>query len=137
MTVLPKSNSEQLLSSLTRLSSITAGMGSTSTGISSAEFSTINSGAEPTMSNTLTDNNNVGGHPKGTMAAYSIDLQKQIVLIKNEAAEAFSDVRCHAKCHGACLLQSFRGQKKSKISLPKTSFQLKPLGHGQSKECAK
>ena len=49
------------------------------------------------MSNTLTDNNNVGGHPKNAAGAYSIDLQKQIVLIKNAAAEAFSDVRCHAK----------------------------------------
>ena len=71
-------------------------MGTTSTGISSAASSTINSGAEPTMSNK--DNNNVGGHPKGTTVAYSIDLQKKIVLIKNEAAEAFSDVRCHVKC---------------------------------------
>ena len=33
MNVLPKSNSEQLLSSLTRLSSITVGTGTTSTGI--------------------------------------------------------------------------------------------------------
>jgi len=42
-------------------------------------------------------NNGLGGHPKGTTAAYSVELNQKIVLIKEEAAEQYLQVRTNAK----------------------------------------
>ena len=39
----------------------------------------------------------LGGHPKGTTAAYSVELNQKIALIKEEAAEQYLQVRTNAK----------------------------------------
>ena len=43
------------------------------------------------------ESTNIGGHLKGIMVTYSIDLQERIVLTNDEAAEAFSCVRSNSK----------------------------------------